>query len=78
MKFGLEKGRIALLLVYGVIILGVMAIGNFIGQERIEAVVTSLGNLNLWLILLGVSVILWAVLFVSFLISVKIMEKKQY
>ena len=78
LKFGLEKGRIALLLVYGVIILGVLAIGNFIGQEQIEAVVTSLGNLNLWLILLGVSVIPLAVLFVSFLISVKIMEKKQY
>lgn len=78
LKFGLEKGRIALLLVYGVIILGVMAVGNFIGPEKIDAAVISLGNMNLWLIMAGLLVFLGIFLFLSYQISVKIMNKKQY
>ncbi len=77
LRFGAEKSRIVLLGCIGAILLFFYLLRNLIGNEKINVMLHRLDSASDgWMIAVGIGITLTAVI-ISFLISCRIMEKKE-
>ena len=78
LKFGLEKGRIAMIILFAIIVAIVFGLKKVVGADRVAIMLISLTKMNnavLASILAGGIIIIVGI---SYFISCKIMEKKEF
>lgn len=78
LKFGAEKGRIVILLVYGCGAALIFLLMKHVEEEKVKIAMEFLNQLNMWEILLGLYLIGLVLLVISHSISKKVMEQKEY
>ena len=78
LKFGPEKGRIAMIVIFAIVFALVFGIKKVVGVDRLASILISLEKMNeiaVMCILAGIVIIL---LGISYFISCKVMEKKEF
>jgi len=77
LKFGAEKSRIVLFIIFGITAILSFLFEKVIGTERINSMIIKLDNLNGTVI--GVSATLFVILaaIISYVISCKVMQNKE-
>ncbi len=78
LKFGPEKGRIALIVLIAIVMSGVFAMANISGTMDLTSVYWGIREIPTLLIIGIISVVVLIILSVSYLISCKIMIKKEF
>ena len=78
LKYGPEKGRIAMIIIFAIVFAVVFGLKKVIGADQIASALITLGNMNEVLLagILGAGVLV--LLIVSYLISCRIMQKKEF
>lgn len=78
LKFGPEKGRIAMIVIFAIVFALVFGIKKVVGVDKLASILISLEKMNeiaVMCILAGIVIIL---LGISYFISCKVMEKKEF
>ena len=78
LKFGPEKGRIAMIVIFAIVFALVFGIKKVVGVDKLASILISLEKMNeiaVMCILAGIVIIL---LGISYFISYKVMEKKEF
>ena len=79
MKFGAEKGRMVLFLVIGVfVIVGGVCMKLFQGNGSLQEVVGAVSGMGMWMFIGCLAVLCLLLTLLSYCISVRVMEKKEF
>lgn len=78
LKFGAEKGRIAILLVYGCGAALIFLLMKRVEEGKIKMAIEFLNRLKMWEILIGMYLIGLVLSVISYGVSKKVMEQKEY
>lgn len=78
LKYGPEKGRIAMIIIFAIVFAVVFGLKKVIGPDQIASVLITLEKMNEVLVagIVGAGIIV--LLLISYLISCRIMEKKEF
>lgn len=78
LKFGPEKGRIAMIIVIAIIVAGGFAVSKIAGTMDLTKVYWGIREIPTLLIIGIISVVVLIILGISYLIACKIMKKKEF
>ncbi len=79
-KFGVEKGRIAMFLVYGIIFLGIFIIGMLLAKMNVdmEMLLVNIMQMKRSMLILAAVLFLGVAGVISYFLSVRFIEKKEF
>ena len=78
LKYGPEKGRIAMIIIFAIVFAVVFGLKKVIGPDQIASLLIALEKMNEVLLAGSVGAAIIVLLLISYLISCRIMEKKEF
>ena len=78
LKYGPEKGRVAMIVIFAIVFAIVFGVKKVAGEEVLVKLIVTLDEMNRWTIAGILAVVVIVILFASYLLSCRIMEKKEF
>ena len=78
LKYGPEKGRIAMIIIFAIVFAVVFGLKKVVGSEELTKLIITLEQMNEVILSVVIAVIVIIFLLLSYLISCRIMEKKEF